>query len=234
MKKFNKTLLAINMLLLSTSNSFAATGETGGTSGIKYLAVGVAAVIIVLLLFLGYRLDSKDNRRGAEKRRKEAKKRAKEERYEADKISYQKDNVSANDINEVTAYEEDEDDEEEENSEVEEYEETEEDDDVEYGEEFDTSIIDDIEDDIPEVEETEIASDPLMDELKKIQEEKVETKEKPLIFVEEPEIKEKIEEVEEPKKEEFKEMDFLAQMEENLKKNQEARSARTSKKKKED
>ena len=288
MKKLKVTLtLSVAGLMCFSNNIFAATASAStaesSASVTKYIAIGVAALIIVLLLFLGYKLDSKDSNESnylAKKSKKDKKKKtAKKEdiKYEADSVAYKADNVDSNDLTETTEYEEDDennsseepslfstmnDDEElgidtpitktlveDQNENIKEPEDLE-----DYGEEFDTSIIDDIDDeeisdDNKKMEETMIFNnppvsslaepeekiedvDPTMDELSKI--DKTETTFEGF-SVSDKKVEEKKEEkphkkYTKVKKDSISTDDFLAQVEENLKRDKEERDARKSKK----
>ncbi len=156
MKKFKKITLLLGVLAVLANNSYATTEEVASNGNYtKYLFMGVAALVIILLLFLGYKMDSKggDDFKVSKSSKKSSKKGAskhqiKTEEYIADTTIYESDIVSADDIKETIEYEEDEEqplfEYNNEDTSVNNYiEETE-----EYGEEFDTSIIDSIDDDI--------------------------------------------------------------------------------------
>lgn len=297
MKKLKTTLtLSAASLLLFSRNCFAATATNTASSGIsstKYLAIGVAAVIVILLLFLGYKMDSKGDgeptftSKKSRKKEKPAKKPV--VKYEPDKVTYEKDDVNSKDLSEPVEYEEDEDSlyssMNDETPETPNFSVDNEDDlgsledssdgltentenNEEYGEEFDTSIIDDIDDEeVPEEttvetpkttsEETMIFNnppasetkdelteefnniDPTMDELKNI--DTTETSFGGFSVSDNTSKKENVDEApkaEKPRKKYTKVKkdttvstdDFLAQMEENLKKDKEERDARKSKK----
>ncbi len=176
MKKLKTSLtLSVASLLFWSNNCFAATaGTSSETASItKYIAIGVAVLIVILLLFLGYKMDSKDSEQinySTKKSKKKEKNVKKEDpKYEFDNIAYEEDSVNTNDLSETMEYEDDSDneeslfstmnndemdtsiidslDDEENNIELPQPEETKEPkDSEEYGEVFDTSIIDSIDD----------------------------------------------------------------------------------------
>ncbi len=172
MKNFKK-IVTVSSCLMIVAKSVYATTESSTAEGnyTKYIFMGVAALVIVLLLFLGYKMDSKgENDKVYKIKKQEKKSPKKEEEYEQDNESYEEDpSISVDDdFDEITEYE----DEEEESlfsssnddnlelshegmssvdntppsTPIEEPEETSFDEE-EMGEEFDTSIIDSIEDD---------------------------------------------------------------------------------------
>ncbi len=119
MKKTGKVLSSLIALTLVFNNTVYATNEVASKSeGIqsKYIFMGVALLVIVLLLFLGYRMDTKENdvstsRVPKKSKKKEPKKKVREEVVYNDdvNVTYESDNVSANDLNEDVEYMEDDD-----------------------------------------------------------------------------------------------------------------------------
>ncbi|MCI8309290.1 MAG: hypothetical protein HFJ45_03605 [Clostridia bacterium] len=119
MKKTGKILSSLIALTLVFNNTVYATNEVASKSeGIqsKYIFMGVALLVIVLLLFLGYRMDTKENdvstsRVPKKSKKKEPKKKVREEVVYNDdvNVTYESDNVSANDLNEDVEYMEDDD-----------------------------------------------------------------------------------------------------------------------------
>jgi hypothetical protein len=179
MKKGGKILGTLAVLALVFNNTvYATTESTAESEGFptKYIFIGVAAIVLILLLFLGYKMDTKGDELFAPKisrsskkvEKKSAKKpEPKESEYEEDaEISYENDSIdNSEEIADEIEYSEDDeeslfsaendsnDDSEEfsfssdEGNEEEKSEEDDNEDEEEYtGEEFDTSIIDGIED----------------------------------------------------------------------------------------
>ena len=171
MKKIKKITVSLCMLGLIANNAYCTTNEVVSSSGgyTKYLFMGVAALVIILLLFLGYKMDTKGDDFSISKPQKKSFKKNSskhQETYEEDSIGYEVDILDTSDINDSVEYEEDETEEAEESlfdstnndfdlniynnesseelSEIYDYTENDEDGTEEYGEEFDTSIIDNI------------------------------------------------------------------------------------------
>ncbi|MBR2289810.1 MAG: hypothetical protein IJ867_04245 [Clostridia bacterium] len=194
MKKTGKIFVSMTSLGVLLNNVAYATTEVveesdGGLST-KYIFIGAAVVVIALLLFLGYKMDTKGNETAtkvshkAEKTKKKLSAKAEEMqqnagKYEADEESYEEDGevFDNEDLNDTTEYSgddedslfsavEDDDDEieevEDDDDEEEDYSngfdtgaiktvgksepEPEEEPEEEVGEEFDTSIIDKLDD----------------------------------------------------------------------------------------
>lgn len=210
MKKIVKvSVLSSTMMLMLNNIVYAETADatTSGNSTMKYVFMGIALLVVILLLFLGYRMDTRDDSsfkpsKSSNKAPKPAKTKVKKEKvvkpkvqevYEPDNITYENDNnfdtsdlyendsnFDTSDLVETSEYEEDDD----ENlffggsvpktspssddiyssntpkvEEIPEENET-------YGEVFDTSIIDQIDDDeeeninvIPKEEDDDIKFD---------------------------------------------------------------------------
>ena len=120
MKKLKTSLtLSVAGLLLLSNNCFAAAAGTssGGTTNItKYIAIGVAVLIVILLLFLGYKMDSKDSeqidysRKKSKKKEKNVKKE--DPKYESDNVTYEEDNINISDLSDPVEYEDNSEDEE--------------------------------------------------------------------------------------------------------------------------
>lgn len=173
MKKLKATLtLSVAGILFFSNNCLAATtnatSSTAGTTSVtKYIAIGVAAVIIILLLFLGYKMDSKGSDTSITSKKGKSKKKVKQNKkedakYEPDSVTYKADDVNNSDLSEPVEYEEDTEENNEEesslfsamNDETDNYddntfldENSESTDSAEeYGEDFDTSILDNIDD----------------------------------------------------------------------------------------
>lgn len=273
MKKLKTTLtLSAATLLVFSNNCFAATdATTEATNTTKYIAIGVAAVIIILLLFLGYKMDSKGNDEvsyvSKKSKRKEKHVKKEEVKYEPDTITYENDNVNTNDLSESVEYEEDDEDSlfstMDDNDELgidtpimktlepDPEENLEESENEEYGEEFDTSIIDDIEDEeeieVPKknIEETMVFNnppakekeenivenvDPFLEELNNIDKSETSFEGFSVSSNDDKKDEEKPHKKYTKVKKDSASDDFLAQMEENLKKDKEKRDARKSKK----
>ena len=186
MRKLKTTLiLFVISLLLFSGNCFAATSDTSSvvTNITKYIAIGIAVVVVILLLFLGYKMDSKENEPDnymANRNKKKEKNNIEKEdpKYEADKVVYEPDNINTTDISEPLEYDENEeslfstmndedsienvsDDSDVNLDELEDMLNDTEDKPEEYGEDFDTSIIDSIDEEEPptpkkDIEETMI------------------------------------------------------------------------------
>lgn len=168
-KKILGSLVTTSLLLNKTVYAAEEVAKEGEGFPTKYIFMGVALLVIVLLLFLGYRMDSRGGEFSsprAPKKQKKQKSKIKEVEhddieYTADNnVNYTNDNINTNDLYEDTEYEEDSDDtntgfslEEPFNEEdllndvnsnsmpeVDNF------DDTTYGEEFDTSIIDGLDD----------------------------------------------------------------------------------------
>ena len=112
MKKLKTSLtLSVASLLFLGNNCFAATAETSSeaTNITKYIAIGVAVLIVILLLFLGYKMDSKDSEQidySPKKSNKKEKNMKKEDpKYEFDNIAYEEDNINTSDLSEPVEYE---------------------------------------------------------------------------------------------------------------------------------
>jgi hypothetical protein len=162
MKKTGKILSSLAIYTLIANNAvYAATETVAEDEGLptKYIFLGVAAVVIILLLFLGYKMDSKGDEGSAPKQPKKESKKKKvqvkeDSEYEADNdVSYESDHVDEDNLNDETEYEEDDeetlysmDNEEELNPQTEDQNEETPVEEENFGEEFDTSIIDEIED----------------------------------------------------------------------------------------
>ena len=176
MKKTEKIFVSIASLGILLNNvAYASTEVVEEKSGLpmKYVFIGVAVLIIVLLLYLGYKMDTKGSEKPSkvsikkEKVRKKLTEKAEEIQqnsgtYEADdNIAYEadKDMFENEDLNEKIEYDEDEDslfgttyeDEdsiyEDDPTQVDNFQdETEIDSEEDMGEEFDTSVIDGLED----------------------------------------------------------------------------------------
>ena len=184
MKKTGKIFVSIASLGMLLNNvAYASTEVVEEKSGLpmKYVFIGVAVLIIALLLYLGYKMDTKGSEKPSkvsikkEKVRKKLTEKAEEIQqnsgtYEADdNITYEadKDMFENEDLNEKMEYDEDEDSlfdatYEDEDSIYEDdptqvdniQDETEIDSEEDMGEEFDTSVIDGLDDEEDE-EETE-------------------------------------------------------------------------------
>lgn len=176
MKKLKSTLILSGAMFSICNSCLAASSESTDNSVTytKYIVIIIAVVIIALLLFLGFKMDTKEDGVSYSKPKKSKEKENEEQdvKYESDNVKYEDDLINPNDLSEAMEYEEDEsslfdtlNDNSESNNELDvintEPEE-------EYGEEFDTSIIDDIEDEddivIPETsQETMIFNNPPVD-----------------------------------------------------------------------
>lgn len=166
MKKLGKFSLSFSAMMLMTNKIVYATTEATD-EGIpsKYIFIGIAVLVILLLLFLGYRMDTKGEEITVPKASKKSNKKyndlmaSSNDAYEEDNINYEMDhNVNTKDLMDSTEYEDDEDslfttmsDNDDSNlyeTPTYNYEDDEEIEDA--GEEFDTSIIDNIDDEIYE------------------------------------------------------------------------------------
>ncbi len=182
MRKLKTTLILFVIgLLLFSGNCFAATADTSVVTNItKYIAIGIAVIVVILLLFLGYKMDSKENEPDNYMANRNKKKNIEKEdpKYEADKVVYEPDNINTTDISEPVEYDENEeslfstmndensienmsDDSDINLDELESMLNDTEDKPEEYGEDFDTSIIDSIDEEEPllpkkDIEETMI------------------------------------------------------------------------------
>jgi hypothetical protein len=188
MKKSSKILSSLTIFALVFNNTVYAASETVTESeGIpsKYIFIGIAAVVIILLLFLGYKMDTKGEDMFESKPVKKAEKKSvnkvktKESQYKEDlDIPYENDNIDSSKLNDEIEYSADEeeslfsnennDEGKVENEEINnnDYEADETYEDEEEGEEFDTSIIDGIEDEedivIPRTEKNSKSFDETM------------------------------------------------------------------------
>lgn len=126
MKKINKISVSMLMFRLCLNNYvFAATNEVQKNSNdsyAKFVFIGVAALVIILLLFLGYKMDTNDNgneKRETKKINKEKEKifnkvnsiKQNEGSYEADTEAYEADGLDFKneDFNSSIEYKEDDD-----------------------------------------------------------------------------------------------------------------------------
>ena len=112
MKNF-KRIVTVSSFLLIVANTVYATSEeaaTADTNYTKYILMGVAALVIVLLLFLGYKMDSKGSELDIPKPPKKVdKSEMKDVKYEQDEASYEDDpSITVDDLDEITEYEDDE------------------------------------------------------------------------------------------------------------------------------
>lgn len=113
MKKSGKisiSLLVSSVVLEMNNFAYAATSTTEESAfPVKYIFLGIAFLVIILLLFLGYRMDSKGDSPiiKPKKTKIEKKPSPKEETYEADDISYESDNINTADLVDKSEYEED-------------------------------------------------------------------------------------------------------------------------------
>lgn len=118
MKKLGKILVSLSIPVLLLNNIvYATSGEASSSEGFstKYIFMGIAALVIIMLLFLGYKMDTKDDS-APSKPSKKAQKAAKakkvkqqkvQEVYEEDNTKYEDDNINAEDLVEDSEYEED-------------------------------------------------------------------------------------------------------------------------------
>ncbi len=211
MKKSGKIFASITPLWLLLNNVAYATTEVAEEEGdspyIKIFMI-IGAVVIALLLYLGYKMDTKGNEKPAKlkKERQKLAEKATEKAeeivqnsgsYEADEVSYEEDreNLNNEDLNEKVEYNEDEEDslfevaneEDEEDEEDSIYGYESEEDEVELekeqeddgeGEEFDVSIIDNLdnEDEVKPSESTKTSEETMLFDSKSL--EKSDSKEK--------------------------------------------------------
>ena len=193
MKKTGKIFVSMASLGILLNNVAYATTDTAQKEGglqIKYIFMGIAALVVVLLLYLGYKMDTKGSSSRPTSKQKKAKAKLEQKAeeikhndgvYEEDAdITYEEDGAMDNDeLNEVTEYSDDDEEEgslyaapatneneeslfEESGEPTEENPEpaeplndtTEED----VGEEFDTSVIDKLDEDEP-VEDNNLGKD---------------------------------------------------------------------------
>lgn len=112
MKNIKKVLLLLLMMTITINNNVYAAGDSTDSEGFsaKYIFIGFAFLVIILLLFLGYRIDTKgeDIVRSPKPNKKQAKKEAinTDVAYEEDKnTTYQADeSVSNDDLNDSIEY----------------------------------------------------------------------------------------------------------------------------------
>lgn len=169
-KKILGSLVIISALLNKTVYAAEEVAKEGEGFPTKYIFMGVALLVIVLLLFLGYRMDSRGGEISsprAPKKQKKQKTKVKEVEhndieYSADNtVDYMNDSINTNDLYEDTEYEDDTEDNINTRFSLEEpfneddllndvnsnsIPESNDYDDSTYGEEFDTSIIDGLDD----------------------------------------------------------------------------------------
>lgn len=191
MKNLQKILIIIiGLVMFFPSEAHAAISFSNPSA--KTIILAVFAIILVLVLYVGFKMDSYDSKKESKEKKSKADKinnyvSSKDEVYEEDEKAYEVDDINPEELSSNVEYEEDEleelgfENENVENSleevssdDIEEYVEEEE----EPGEEFDTSIIDDLDEEDsnsnPEIKnsilESKISSNPIANVLEELKE----------------------------------------------------------------
>lgn len=202
MKNWQKILIIImGLVMFFPAEAHAALSFSSPST--KTIILAVFAIILILVLYVGFKMDSYDSKKEPKEKKSKLDKinnyiSSKDEVYEEDEKAYEMDDINPEEISSNTEYEEDELEElgfANDNSEASLYEMPSDDaeeyeDDEEYGEEFDTSIIDDLDEEElnsePEIKnsilETKLGPNPIANVVEELKEKQKESFDSTMVF----------------------------------------------------